>query len=86
MIYADFQKLDDMGRLVLSCIGSLKDLDRQNFDLTAATDVIFYSDDMDENGNDNWLCVEGSVLFDEEAATWLGNYDSSNFYHSSISS
>ena len=49
-VYADFQNLDDANRLLLTCAGTLQDLQRQEIQLQEGLLLTFYSDDADDQG------------------------------------
>jgi len=61
-IYADFQNADSQGRLRLNCIGTTKDLARENVVLQQGSVLTLYSDDADAEGNADDLEVTGVVL------------------------
>ncbi len=82
-IYADFQKLDDEGRLILICAGTKKDIEDQGVSLSPGTSVIFYSDDCADDGAEDELMVDGSVEYDEDNKRWVGLFDSNGFRHAS---
>lgn len=74
-IYADFQKVDDEGRLVLTTAGTWSDLARHGLELREGLTLTFYSDDADDDGNPDDLVVEGSVGYDEQAGHWTATID-----------
>lgn len=82
-LYADFQKLDEAGRLILSCSGTHRDIEEQKLTLSEGLEVLFYSDDCDDEGNDDELRVDGVVQYDAATASWVGVYDSAKFRHAS---
>ena len=81
-IYADFQKFDAEGFLILTAQGSLRDLKLLS-DPKEGRHVIFYSDDESNEGKPDELEVEGSLKFDSERKIWLGVYSSEEFRHAS---
>jgi hypothetical protein len=72
-IYADFMKMDDEGRLVLTCLGTYKDLENYNISLENGLKLVFYNDDQDENGNRDDLVVDGTVEYDQKNQRWVAN-------------
>lgn len=81
-IYADFQKFNLEGDLLLTAHGSLRDInaltDAKNGQL-----VVFYSDDQNDNGDPDEIEVEGYLKFDDTCECWLGVYDPDGFRHAS---
>ena len=69
-VYADFQNVDARRRLVLTCAGTLKDLERHGIELKEGLVLTFYSDDADEEGNPDDLIVQGIVSYDEVQKHW----------------
>lgn len=72
-IYADFMKMDNDGRLVLTCFGTHKDLKKYNISLKDGLKLVFYNDDEDDNGNRDDLVVEGIVEYDKKSERWVAN-------------
>lgn len=81
-IYADFQKVDAAGFLVLTAQGSIRDLDAI-VEPKEGKLVVFYSDDENDFGEPDELEVDGELKFDSEHNIWLGIYDSNGFRHAS---
>lgn len=82
-IYADFQKVDAQGRLVLSCIGTVQDLARHGIELKSGLVLTFYSDDADDEGNPDDLIVEGVIEFDGALNQWVARIDWKAIKHAS---
>jgi hypothetical protein len=74
-IYVDFMKTDNEGRLLLTCIGTLRDLEAQSIQLREGLLLHVYSDDLDEQGNRDDLEAEGTVRFDPENRRWVLEID-----------
>jgi hypothetical protein len=76
-IYADFIKSDHKNRLVLTCLGTLQDLERENIVLQKGMKLLFYNDDVDAEGNADDLVVEGFVDYDDSNERWVAtiNWD-----------
>src|SRR3974390_2322157 len=82
LVYADFNKLDDVNSLVLTCVGSQEDLSG----LCAGTEVTFYTDDADDLGNPNNLLVEGVLEYDESGDYWVGRVNWDTLRHERVPS
>ena len=74
-VYADFQNLDDANRLLLTCAGTLQDLQRQEIQLQEGLVLTFYSDDADDQGQPDELRVEGVVHYDADGQCWVATVD-----------
>ena len=81
-IYADFQKVDASGFLVLTAQGSIRDLGFLGTPREGQR-VVFYSDDENDAGEPDELEVEGALKFDSNLNIWLGIYDQNAFRHAS---
>ncbi len=81
-VYADFHNADSRGRLRLNCVGTIEDLARQQIELCDGLALIFYSDDLDQNGTPDKLLAEGIVNFSEEEDCWVASIDWSAIRHS----
>ena len=62
-IYADFQNTDPKGRIRLNCTGTLQDLAQQGIQLADGLVLTLYSDDADESGKLDDLCVTGIAQY-----------------------
>ena len=82
-VYADFQKVDDEGRLILTCAGTARDLARHRIELREGLVLTFYSDDADDDGNPDDLLVEGTVRYDAAAGHWVALIDWGAIKHAS---
>lgn len=76
-IYVDFMKVDNEGRLLLTCIGTRRDLEEQSIELREGLLLHVYSDDLDEHGNRDDLVAEGTVRFDSANRRWVLEIDHS---------
>lgn len=74
-IYVDFLNADDEGRLILTCAGTIRDLDFHNIQLEEGLNLTFYSDDGDDDGNPDDLIVEGTVHYDKSFDRWTAIID-----------
>jgi hypothetical protein len=83
LIYADLQRTDDDGRLILSCHGTLEDLSLHGIDLHNGLQLNFYMDDGDSQGKADYILFDGIVTYDEKFSRWVATIDRSNFQHAS---
>lgn len=74
-IYVDFMKTDDEGRLLLVCLGTLRDIEAQGIELREGLVLHVYSDDADERGKRDDLVAEGTVRFHGVRRTWVLEID-----------
>jgi hypothetical protein len=82
-VYADFQNLDDVNRLKLTCQGTLADLERQGIELREGLMLTFYTDDADDEGKPDELRAEGVVGYNEDEGCWVAAVDWSALRHAS---
>jgi hypothetical protein len=82
-IYADFQKVDDDGRLMLTTVGTREDLERNHIELSEGLVLTFYTDDLDDKGNRDDLVISGKARYDHEAERWVAEVDWSLLKHAS---
>src|SRR5579871_3260234 len=83
IIFADFQNLDDLNRLRLTCSGTRQDLDRQGIQLRDGLVLTVYMDDADDEGRPDELLAEGVVHFNETERCWVAAIDWSAIRHAS---
>ncbi|MBO0700470.1 MAG: hypothetical protein J2P46_18880 [Zavarzinella sp.] len=81
-LYADFQNLDDEGRVRLNTQGTLQDLARLNRTLTDGAPVVLYTDDADEEGRPDDLLVDAVAQRTAEGA-WVADADWHSLRHAS---
>lgn len=65
-IFADFHNADVKGRLRLSCVGTIEDLERHGIVLREGQSLIIYSEELE---------VEGIVHYSEEENLWTAVID-----------
>src|SRR5438105_5355306 len=82
-IYADFHNADFLGRLRLTCVGTLEDLSQQQVELREGLGLTLYSDDLDDRGELDELLVEGIVSFSAEEHCWVAVIDWTAIRHAS---
>ena len=66
LVSVDLQNADAQGRLRLNCIGTIRDLSRQNLALREGLELTLYDEDLE---------VEGKVLFSQEERLWVAVID-----------
>ena len=81
-LYADFQNLDDEGRIRLNTQGTLRDLARLNRTLTDGAPVVLYTDDADEEGRADDLLID-AVARRTADGTWVADADWDSLRHAS---
>jgi hypothetical protein len=81
-VWADFQKLNDQGDLVLAGVGSSRDLERLKAmgRLAGSHAVRFYSEDEDDDGNQVILVADG-FLQQNSTGEWTGRFKAQSFRH-----
>jgi hypothetical protein len=82
-VYADFQNLDDVNRLRLTCAGTQRDLERQDIRLQEGLVLTLYTDDADDQGHPDELRAEGIVHYDEIQRCWVATIDWGSLQHAS---
>ena len=82
-IYADFQKLDEDNRLILTCRGTLHDLQRLGLQLHEGLRLAFYTDDAGDKGRPDDLLIDGIVQFNVEERCWVAAVDWTRLRHAS---
>jgi hypothetical protein len=82
-VYADFQNLDVLNRLRLTCVGTVADLARQRIELHEGLALTFYMDDADDQGEPDELRTDGVVHYDVHQREWVALVDWSAILHES---
>ena len=82
-IYADFHKLDDENRIVLTTLGTKEDLQRLGIELAEGMPLTFYMDDADDEGNSDDIMVDGAAHFSAADSCWVAAVDWDAVYHAS---
>jgi hypothetical protein len=82
-IYADFHKLDDENRMILTTVGTREDLARLGIELTEGMALTFYMDDADEHGNSDDIMVDGVAHYSAADKHWVAAVDWDAVYHAS---
>jgi hypothetical protein len=80
-VYADPQKTDDDGRLLLVCTGTHEDLTRYEISLREGLSLNFWADDEDEDGNADPLVFTGTVQYNPAESSWVAEIDGDGFRH-----
>ena len=73
-IYADLNKYGS-GGVILTTIGTRRDLEKYGIALQENLALTFYMDDVDENGKPDNLIFSGIVHFDEANQQWVAKID-----------
>lgn len=74
-IYADFNKADSPGRVILTTVGTSADLKRLNLELYDGMRVLLSMPDVNESGESDPLEVEAVIRKDEERGAWVGEFN-----------
>ncbi|PYP89929.1 MAG: hypothetical protein DMF61_01640 [Blastocatellia bacterium AA13] len=82
-VYADFQKVDDDRRLILTTRGTMRDLAFFGIELQDGLILTFYSDDADDSGNKDDLVVKGVVHYDRRSERWVAEINWNEIKHES---
>jgi hypothetical protein len=82
-IYADFHKLDDENRIVLTTVGTRNDLQRLGLQLVEGMPLTFYMDDADDQGNSDDIMVDGVARFSVADKCWVAEVKWDDVYHAS---
>jgi hypothetical protein len=82
-VFVDFHNADAEGRVRLNCIGTTKDLARQQVSLHEGLILTLYSDDADERGRTDDLEVSGVVEYSRSEGCWVARIDWSAIRHTS---
>jgi hypothetical protein len=83
-IYTDFHNADAQGRLRLTCIGSVNDLARQQVQLREGLGLLLYCHDVDDQGREARLVVEGSATYSQDEQCWVAVIDWQQIRHEPI--
>jgi hypothetical protein len=75
LIYADFMKCDTKKRLLLTTLGTNRDLAKYGIELRPGLRLVFYNEDEDASGKRDDLVVEGTVEYDERNKRWVAEID-----------
>ena len=73
-IYADLNKFDS-GAVLLTTIGTRRDLEKYRITLEENLVLTFYMDDVDAQGNPDNLIFSGTVHFDNVNQRWIAEID-----------
>jgi len=85
LVYADYHKTDDRGRVVLACHGTFRDIEKHGISLEEGLALTFYMDDADDDGNADELLVDGVLEYDATSSRWVAVIDRETFRHASES-
>lgn len=82
-VNADFQNLDDLNRVRLSCAGTLEDLSRQQIEPREGLVLTLYMNDADDQGRSDELRAEGTVHLNSVEGCWVAAVDWATVRHTS---
>ena len=74
-IYVDLNTLSGDGTVQLERRGTFSDLERFRIELRDGLALAFWSDDVDDAGNEDPLLLEGVAHFDREKNRWVATVD-----------
>ena len=83
IIYADFQNLDEEGRIRLNTVGTVEDLNRLSIELSDGLNLVLYTDDADEAGNVDDLLVNAKAMYSRDEKSWFAVADWTSLRHAS---
>jgi hypothetical protein len=82
-VYHDLQKQDDHGRIKLTLLGTLRDLERHGIVLREGLPLAFWCDDADDRGEFDEIHIEGVVHYNDDEKCWVAELDWDSFRHAS---
>jgi hypothetical protein len=75
-IYADFNKLDEKRRAILTCYDTARDLAALGMSFYEGMEATLYmTDDVDESGAPDCLEVDATIEFDGVHKHWVGTFN-----------
>lgn len=74
-IYADFNNLDDEGRIRLTTLGSVTDIARLGIQLRDGLELTLATDDADDAGNRDDLMADAVVRYNRKDKCWVAEID-----------
>lgn len=74
-LVVDFNNQDVSRRLRLDCVGTLRDLERQQIKLSDGMELTLYADDANEYGQPQQTLADGIVEYSEADETWVAKID-----------
>jgi hypothetical protein len=76
-IYADFNNLDDDGRIRLTTVGSITDIARLGIQLRDGLELVLATDDADDAGNRDDVLADAVIRYNEVDKCWVAqvNWD-----------
>jgi hypothetical protein len=80
-VYADLHNADAHGRVRLNCIGTVRDLARQQVQLRPGLVLTLYADDADAEGRCDDLEVTGVAEYSPDEQGWVAVIDWSAIRH-----
>ena len=83
LVHADFQNVDEHGRLRLGGPSAREELARQGAVLAEGLPLLLYGDDTQPDGTSGELVVEGVVEADAATGAWVARVDWNAIRHES---
>lgn len=77
LVSVDFMKTDPSGRILLTTVGTRRDLVRNGIVLEEGLLLHLCTDDVDEEGNPGVMLVDGVAHFDSQNDRWVASIDRS---------
>jgi hypothetical protein len=82
-IYADFNRIDEHGWVLLDRRGTIDDLNKFGVELREGLQLTLYMDDADSFGNPDDLEIDAEVCLNKRLNIWAGRFDPEAFRHAS---
>lgn len=74
-IYGDFHKLDDESRIMLTTLGTSRDLAKLGIQLKDGMSVVIYMDDADDAGHPDDLMADAIIRYNKQEKCWVAEVD-----------
>lgn len=82
-VQVDLMKTDAQRRVVLTTVGTRRDLERYGIELEEGLLLHLYTDDADEDGNRDDIVFDGVVHYDQDESRWVATIDWGALRHES---
>lgn len=73
-LWADFNASSDFG-LRLNCLGTIKDLERQNLNLEEGMELLLWDEDYNDQNERDDLIVKATARYNSKLSIWEGEFD-----------
>lgn len=81
-LWADFNAPSDFG-LRLNCLGTIKDLERQNLKLEEGMELLLWDEDYNEEYERDDLIVKATARYNSKNSIWEGEFEWNEIKHES---